>query len=205
MKNTSTQRTTTTIFKTRKINFERFLNSWEVTVKHTKEHIQPFPADKPRKPKAKEPGEPDSVRITTSGLYILFIGGARYEGIPNALGELAKGEELTDDMDDLDLDPSPPKDGGKGTKVPAGKLSPSRTSTHSTMKTHHLTRPWSKYSPLSSASNNATSPIPAWPLGKRGWGSMTNNNGTLKRLATTALFLPQGTITYTSSTSLIAV
>jgi hypothetical protein len=40
--------------------------------------------------------------------YILFIGGTPYEGIPNALGELAKGEELTDDMDDLDQDPSPP-------------------------------------------------------------------------------------------------
>jgi hypothetical protein len=47
------------------------------------------------------------VRITTSGLYILFIGGTPYEGIPDALGELAKGEELTDDTDDLDLDPSP--------------------------------------------------------------------------------------------------
>jgi hypothetical protein len=95
-----------------KIINERFLNSWEVTVKHTKEHIQPFPADKPRKPKAKEPGEPDSLRITTSGhyhyVYVLYIGGTPYEGIPNALGELAKGEEITDDTEDLDLDPSPP-------------------------------------------------------------------------------------------------
>jgi hypothetical protein len=114
------------------------------------------------------------VRITTSGLYILFIGGTPYEGIPNALGELAKGEKITDDMDDLDLDPSPQQDGGKGTKVPAGKLSPSRTSTHSTMKAHHLTRPRSNYSPLSSASNKSTSPIPAWPLGKGGWGSTAN-------------------------------
>jgi hypothetical protein len=79
-----------------------------------KEHIQPFLADKPRKPKAKEPGEPDSVRITTSGLYILFIGGTPYKGIPNALGELAKGEEITDYMNDLDLDPSPPARWGKG-------------------------------------------------------------------------------------------
>jgi hypothetical protein len=115
MKNTSTQRTTTTIFRT-KINNERFLNSWEVTVNHTKEHIQPFSADKPRKPKAKEPGEPDSVRITISGLYILFMGGRPYKGIPNTLGELAKGEENTDDMDDLDQDPSPPARWGKGYK-----------------------------------------------------------------------------------------
>jgi hypothetical protein len=28
-------------FQNKKINNERFLNSWEVTVKHTKEHIQP--------------------------------------------------------------------------------------------------------------------------------------------------------------------
>jgi predicted glycosyltransferase involved in capsule biosynthesis len=40
----------------KKINNERFVDSWEVIVKHTKEHIQPFPADKPRKPKAREPG-----------------------------------------------------------------------------------------------------------------------------------------------------
>jgi hypothetical protein len=92
-------------FQNQKINNERFLNSWEVTVKHTKEHIQLFPADKPRKPKAKEPREPDSVRISTSGHYVLLIGGTPYEGIPNALGELAKGEEITDDMEDLDLDP----------------------------------------------------------------------------------------------------
>jgi hypothetical protein len=38
-------------FQNTKINNERFLNSWEVTVKHTKEHIQLFPADKPRNPK----------------------------------------------------------------------------------------------------------------------------------------------------------
>jgi hypothetical protein len=43
-------------FQNKKINNERILNSWEVTVKHTKEHIQPFPADKPRKPKAKSKG-----------------------------------------------------------------------------------------------------------------------------------------------------
>jgi hypothetical protein len=30
------------------------------------------------------------VRITTSGHYVLFIGGTPYEGIPNALGELAR-------------------------------------------------------------------------------------------------------------------
>jgi hypothetical protein len=111
-------------FRNEKINNERFLISWEVTVKHTKEHIQPFLADKPRKPKAKEPGEPDSVRITTSVLYIHFIGGTPYEGIPNALGELAKGEELTDDMDDLDLDPSPRARWGKGYKGPRREAFP---------------------------------------------------------------------------------
>jgi hypothetical protein len=95
-----------------------------VTVKHTKEHIQPFPADKPRKPKAKEPGEPDSVRITTSGHYVLFIGGTTYEGIPNALGELAKGEEITDDMEDLHLDPSPSARWGKGYKGPRREAYP---------------------------------------------------------------------------------
>jgi hypothetical protein len=95
-----------------------------VTVKHTKEHIQLFPADKPRKPKAKEPGEPDSVRITTSGNYVLLIGGTPYEGIPNALGELAKGKELTDDMEDLDLDPSPPARWGKGYKGPRREAYP---------------------------------------------------------------------------------
>jgi hypothetical protein len=111
-------------FQNKKINNERFLNSWEVIVKHTKEHIQPFPADKPRKPKAKELGEPDSVRITTSGLYILFIGGAPYEGISNALGELGKAEELTDDMDDLVLNPSPPARWGKGYKGPRREAFP---------------------------------------------------------------------------------
>jgi hypothetical protein len=32
------------LFSEQKNNDERFLNSWEVIVKHTKEHIQPFPA-----------------------------------------------------------------------------------------------------------------------------------------------------------------
>jgi hypothetical protein len=93
-------------------------------VKHTKEHIQTLLADKPRKPKAKEPGEPDSVHMTTSGLYILFIGGTPYEGIPNALGELAKGEEITDDMEDSTWTPPPQQRWGKGYKGPRREAYP---------------------------------------------------------------------------------
>jgi hypothetical protein len=64
------------------------------------------------------------VRITTSGHYVLLIGGTPYEGIPNALGELAKGEEITDDMEDLDLDSSPPARWGKGYKGPRREAYP---------------------------------------------------------------------------------
>jgi hypothetical protein len=38
-------------YQNQKIDNERFLNSWEVRVKHTKEHIQPFPADNQGSPK----------------------------------------------------------------------------------------------------------------------------------------------------------
>jgi hypothetical protein len=120
------------------------------------------------------------VRITTSGLYILFIGGTPYEGIPNALGELAKGEEITDDVDDLDLDPSPPAPARweKGYKGPRREAFPLPDEYSFDDEDTPLDATTVKYSPLSSASNKTTSPIPAWPLGKTGWGS-TTNNGTL--------------------------
>jgi hypothetical protein len=113
-------------FQNKKMNNELFLKSWEVIGQHTKEHIQPFPADKLKKPKPKanEPGEPDSVRITTCGRYILFIGGAPYEGIPNALGELAMGEDFTEDIENYGLDPSPSARWGKGYKGPRREAYP---------------------------------------------------------------------------------
>jgi hypothetical protein len=165
----------------KKINNERFLNSWEVTMKHIKEHIQPFFADKPRKHKAKEPGEPDSVRITTSGHYVLFVGGTPYEGIPNALGELAKGAEITDDMEDLDLDPSPPARWGKGYKGPRREGFPlpdkySFDDEHTPLDATTVKILTSLFSKQQTHKPHPS--LAAWPRGKRGWGSKTSN-GTL--------------------------
>jgi hypothetical protein len=162
-------------FQIKKINNERFLHSWEVIVKHTKEHVQPFPAYKPKKPKANKPGKPDSVRITTSGLYILFIGGTPYEGIPNALGELAKGEELTDDMDDVDLDPSSPARWGKGYKGPRREASPLPDEYSLDDEDTPLDATTVKILTSLFSKQQNHKPHPSLAAWETGWGSTTNN------------------------------
>jgi hypothetical protein len=61
-------------------------------------------------------GEPDSEHINTDGEYVICIGENLYEGIPNALGELAIGDALDETPDNID--PSPITRWGKGYKGP---------------------------------------------------------------------------------------
>jgi hypothetical protein len=62
------------------------------------------------------------VRITTEGEYILIIDGISFQGIPNTLGELARGDPLPAIPDNMD--PSPPAKWGPGYKGPQREVFP---------------------------------------------------------------------------------
>jgi hypothetical protein len=87
---------------------------WDVIGDHLHEQIECFRPTTPKSEKKPAFGEPDSVHITTDGDYIICIGENLYEGIPNALGELAIGDALDETPDNID--PSPPTRWGKGYK-----------------------------------------------------------------------------------------
>jgi hypothetical protein len=57
----------------KKIDNDRFLRTWEVIIDHSKQHIQPFCADKERRLTNPPRGNKAAVRITTEGEYILII------------------------------------------------------------------------------------------------------------------------------------
>jgi hypothetical protein len=109
-------------FQEMKITNESFLNSWYDVLARLHAHIMSFPPSNQRKETAKGPGEPNEVRITTDGEYVLYEDGIPFQGISDSLGELAMGEALEDE--DLDLDPSPPAKWGKGYKGPRREAFP---------------------------------------------------------------------------------
>jgi hypothetical protein len=103
-------------FQQQKINNERFLDSWEVIGDHLHEQMECFRPTTTKSEKKPAFGEPDSVHITTDGEYVICICENSYEGIPNALGELAIGDALDETPDNIDT--SPPTRWGKGYKGP---------------------------------------------------------------------------------------
>jgi hypothetical protein len=96
-------------FQGKKLNNDRFLNSWEDIGKHIKENVITFSPVIQKGTKLREKQDsPDQVRINTEGEYILFIDGTPFEGIQNTLGEVTRGERITEESNKLSLDPSPP-------------------------------------------------------------------------------------------------
>jgi hypothetical protein len=74
---------------------------------------------------------------------------------------LAKGKELTDDMDDLHLDPPPSARWGKGYKGPRREAFPLPDEYSFDDEDTPLDATTVKILKISSASNKTTSPIPA--------------------------------------------
>jgi exonuclease III len=109
-------------FQNKKINNDKFLDSFSEIHRHMRDHITIHGPAKKRLPPPKGGGEPGVIRITTDGEYVIFIEGTPFRGIQNSLGELAVGECL--DFDHEVLDPSPPVRWGKGYKGPRREAFP---------------------------------------------------------------------------------
>eukprot|EP00962_Isochrysis_galbana_P021445 scaffold6328_cov131-Isochrysis_galbana.AAC.1 len=98
-------------FQNKKINNERFLDSWEIITQHCDAKIVPFQSTKHNKPPPPARGSPEHIQITTDGEYIIYFEGQPFKATQNTLGVLTIGEALEATPDNID--PSPPTRWGK--------------------------------------------------------------------------------------------